>query len=50
MTDPNTAGVYDTVYVDLDNDYDFRDEKPLARADVNDQHIQRHDRIPRLRR
>ncbi|MEZ4833607.1 MAG: hypothetical protein R2873_16755 [Caldilineaceae bacterium] len=30
------AGVYDTVYVDLDNDYDFRDEKPLARADVND--------------
>lgn len=24
------AGVYDTVYVDLDNDYDFRDEKPMT--------------------
>lgn len=35
VTDPNTAGVYDTVYVDLDDDYDFRDEKPLTRADVN---------------
>lgn len=36
VTDPNTPGVYDTVYVDLDDDYDFRDEKPLTRADVND--------------
>jgi len=36
VTDPNTAGVYDTVYVDLDDDYDFRDEKPLTRANVND--------------
>ncbi len=36
VADPNTAGVYDTVYVDLDNDYDFRDEKPLTRADVHD--------------
>jgi uncharacterized repeat protein (TIGR01451 family) len=36
VTDPNVAGVYDTVYVDLDDDYDFRDEKPLTRADVND--------------
>ncbi|MDW8350679.1 MAG: S8 family serine peptidase [Anaerolineae bacterium] len=35
LTDPNTAGVYDTVYVDLDADYDFRDEKPLRRANVN---------------
>ncbi|MEW5871059.1 MAG: S8 family serine peptidase [Chloroflexota bacterium] len=34
VTDPNTAGVYDTVYVDLDNDYDFRDEKPLTKAVV----------------
>ncbi len=34
VVDPNTAGVYDTVYVDLDNDYDFRDEKPLTRADT----------------
>ncbi len=30
--DPNTAGVYDTVWVDLDDDYDFRDEKPLTKA------------------
>jgi len=36
VTDPNVAGVYDTVYVDLNDDYDFRDEKPLTRADVND--------------
>ncbi|MCX7670568.1 MAG: S8 family serine peptidase, partial [Anaerolineae bacterium] len=35
VTDPNVAGVYDTVYVDLDDDYDFRNEKPLTRADVN---------------
>ena len=35
VTDPNVAGVYDTVYVDLDMDYDFRDEKPLTKADVN---------------
>jgi hypothetical protein len=36
VTDPNDAGVYDTVYVDLDNDYDFRDEKPVTKADVTD--------------
>jgi len=36
VTDPNTPGVYDTVYMDLDNDYDFRDEKPLTKADVSD--------------
>ena len=36
VCDPNTAGVYDTVYVDLDDDYDFRDEKPVTKADVND--------------
>ncbi len=36
VTDPNVAGVYDTVYVDLDMDYDFRDEKPLTKANVND--------------
>ena len=35
VADPNTAGVYDTVYVDLNDDYDFRDEKPLTRANVN---------------
>jgi uncharacterized repeat protein (TIGR01451 family) len=32
VTDPTTAGVYDTVYVDLDDDYDFSDEKPVTRA------------------
>lgn len=31
VTDPNEAGVYDTVYVDLDNDYSFVDEKPITR-------------------
>jgi uncharacterized repeat protein (TIGR01451 family) len=34
VTDPNTAGVYDTVYVDLNDDYDFRDERPLTKADT----------------
>ena len=32
VTDPHTAGVYDTVYVDLDDDYDFSDEKPVTKA------------------
>jgi hypothetical protein len=32
VTDPNTAGVYDTVYVDLDNDHSFVDEKPVTKA------------------
>ncbi|NLE57345.1 MAG: S8 family serine peptidase, partial [Planctomycetes bacterium] len=36
VCDPNSAGVYDTVYVDLDDDYDFRNEKPLTRADMSD--------------
>ena len=31
-TDPNTAGVYDTVYVDLDDDYQFGDEKPVTKS------------------
>ena len=31
VTDPNTAGVYDTVYVDLDDDYQFADEKPVTK-------------------
>jgi uncharacterized repeat protein (TIGR01451 family) len=34
VCDPHVAGVYDTVYVDLDDDYDFRDEKPLTKATV----------------
>ena len=29
---PDTAGVYDTVYVDLDNDHYFVDEKPVTKA------------------
>ena len=29
---PETAGVYDTVYVDLNDDYDFTDEKPVTKA------------------
>ena len=32
VTDPNTAGTYDTVYVDLDGDLDFSDEKPVTKA------------------
>ena len=32
MTDPHTAGVYDTVYVDLDDDYSFADEKPVTQG------------------
>jgi len=31
VVDENEEGVYDTVYVDLDNDYDFRDEKPVTK-------------------
>jgi hypothetical protein len=31
VVDPTTAGVYDTVYVDLDNDHSFTDEKPVTR-------------------
>ena len=33
VVDENTAGVYDTVYVDLDDDYDFTNEKPATRDD-----------------
>jgi hypothetical protein len=32
VTDAHTAGVYDTVYVDLDNDHKFGDEKPVNQA------------------
>ncbi len=31
LTDPHKAGVYDTVYVDLDDDYSFADEKPVTK-------------------
>jgi len=33
VVDEHTAGVYDTVYVDLDNDKDFRNEKPCFKGD-----------------
>jgi Subtilase family len=32
VSDSTTAGVYDTVYVDLDNDHRFDDEKPVTKA------------------
>jgi len=32
VTDATTAGVYDTVYVDLDHDLKFDDEKPVNKA------------------
>ena len=32
VTDATTAGVYDTVYVDLDDDQRFDDEKPVTKA------------------
>ena len=32
VTDPNVAGTYDTIYVDLDGDLDFSDEKPVTKA------------------
>jgi len=31
VVDENASGVYDTVYVDLDNDKDFSDEKPATK-------------------
>jgi subtilisin family serine protease len=31
VTDPNQAGVYDTVYVDLNDGHNFGDEKPVTR-------------------
>jgi hypothetical protein len=32
VTDPHTAGVYDTIYVDLNDDHSFADEKPVTKA------------------
>ncbi len=32
LVDETTAGVYDTAYVDLDNDRDFVEEKPVSRS------------------
>ncbi len=33
ITDPEVAGRYDTVFVDLDGDHDFTDEKPTTEED-----------------
>ncbi|MCX6030198.1 MAG: DNRLRE domain-containing protein [Chloroflexi bacterium] len=33
VVDEHTAGVYDTVYVDIDDDYDFTNDKPAVRGD-----------------
>ena len=33
VVDENTPGVYDTVYVDLDDDYDFTNEKKAVKGD-----------------
>ncbi len=33
VVDRGSSGRYDTVYVDLDNDHDFTDEKPLTKED-----------------
>ena len=33
IVDENEAGVYDTVYVDIDQDRDFSDEKPMTHSD-----------------
>jgi len=33
VVDENEAGVYDTVYVDIDGDYDFTNEKPARKGD-----------------
>ncbi|MCB0217185.1 MAG: S8 family serine peptidase [Chloroflexi bacterium] len=32
LVDEAVAGIYDTVYVDVDNDHDFSDEKPMNQA------------------
>lgn len=36
VVDPNVAGVYDTVIIDLNDNYDFTDDKPLTKADLGD--------------
>jgi len=33
LVDEHARGLYDTVYVDIDADHDFTDEKPMSRAD-----------------
>jgi subtilisin family serine protease len=33
LVDEKTSGIYDTVYVDLNNNHDFRDDKPCQKGD-----------------
>ena len=33
VVDENAAGVYDTVYVDMNGNFDFTDDKPVTKAD-----------------
>jgi PKD repeat protein len=46
VVDENIAGVYDTVYVNLDNDNNFTDEKPCRKGDETPQHDLGADGIP----
>ncbi len=46
VVDENSPGVYDTVYVDLDDDDNFTDEKPCRKGDEVSSHDTGADGIP----
>jgi len=46
VVDENLAGIYDTVYVNLDNDKNFTDEKPCKKGDEVSTHELTGDSIP----
>jgi subtilisin family serine protease len=46
VVDEKIAGVYDTVYVNLDNDNNFTDEKPVRKGDETPVHDLGADGIP----
>ncbi|UCF07802.1 MAG: S8 family serine peptidase, partial [Thermoplasmata archaeon] len=46
VVDENVPNVYDTVYVNLDNDENFTDEKPCRLGDETPQHDMGSDGIP----
>lgn len=46
VVDENTPGFYDTVYVDLDDDNNFTDEKPARKGDETSVHDLGVDGIP----
>ncbi|UCG68749.1 MAG: PKD domain-containing protein [Thermoplasmata archaeon] len=46
VVDENTSGVYDTVYVDIDNDKNFTDEKPCRKGDEVSTHDFTGDGVP----